>query len=70
MDKLGPDERGLELNDNTETVRAPDVCTHFSMALRSILKDELDQHPMPNQHVELLLALRHKERDRTRRRFA
>jgi hypothetical protein len=70
MDEPGHDARGLELNDNAQPVRAPDVCTHLCTALRSVLKDELDQHPMPNEHVELLLALRHKERDRTRRRFA
>lgn len=70
MDELGPDARGVELNDNAEMVRGREVCTHLCTALRSVLKDELDQHPMPNQHVELLLALRHKERDRTRRRFA
>jgi len=69
MDKLGPDERGLELNDNARPVRGQEVCNHLCETLRSVFEDALHQHPMPNEHVDLLLALRHKERERTRRRF-
>lgn len=70
MDQHGREDRAMELNDNVQPAPGPDVCTHLCTTLRSVFEDALNQHPMPNEHVELLLALRHKERERTRRRFA
>ncbi len=70
MDEFRPEERTGEPCDDAEPARCADVCNHLGTALRTVFQEALSQHPMPNQHVDLLLALRHKERDRMRRRFA
>ncbi|MGU3536603.1 hypothetical protein [Methylobacterium sp. A54F] len=36
---------------------------HLGLALRSIYEDGVDREPIPDVQVELLLRLRHKERD-------
>lgn len=70
MEEPRPRERASDFNDNMAPALAPQLCDHLCTALRTVLAEELNQHPVPNEHVDLLLALRHKERDRTRRRFA
>lgn len=70
MEEFRPEERASELNDNARPALGQQVCTHLCTALRSVFAEEANQHPMPNEHVDLLLALRHKERDLTKRRFA
>ncbi len=70
MDEFRTQEHGTELCDNAHPAVRPNMCTHLCTALRTVFEEELSQHPVPKQQVELLLALRHKERDRTRRRSA
>ena len=43
------------------------VRCHLGSALRTVLEHELSREPIPNAQVDLLLALRHRERDRNRR---
>ncbi|MEA1831990.1 hypothetical protein U8607_07815 [Methylobacterium durans] len=44
------------------------VDTRFRLghALRTIYEDSVDRQPIPDSQVDLLLRLRHKERDRQR----
>lgn len=70
MQEPRPQERASDLNDNMAPALGPQLCDHLCTALRTVFAEELNQHPVPNEHVDLLLALRHKERERTRRRFA
>ncbi|WP_430910953.1 hypothetical protein [Methylobacterium sp. sgz302541] len=38
----------------------------LGLTLRSIYEGSIDRQPLPDEQVELLLRLRHKERDRRR----
>lgn len=42
------------------------IATRIGMRLRGVY-GEPEAEPLPTEHVDLLLRLRHKERDRTRR---
>lgn len=42
------------------------VRDHLGQGLRLVYERELTNQPIPNGHVDLLLSLRHKERDRRR----
>jgi hypothetical protein len=44
------------------------VRDHLGSTLRVVFGQELERHPIPAWQADLLLALRHKERERVRRR--
>lgn len=50
-----------------DSERAPtltdDTRLHLGIALRSVYEDLCETQPIPNAQVDLLLRLRHKERD-------
>lgn len=51
----------------TQPERAPtlsgETCHILGHALRSVYQDTLDTQPIPDAQVDLLLRLRHRERD-------
>ncbi|GJD34300.1 hypothetical protein [Methylobacterium aerolatum] len=39
---------------------------HLGQTLRQVYEDSIDTQPIPDSQIDLLLRLRHKERDRRR----
>ncbi|MDR7040091.1 MULTISPECIES: hypothetical protein [Methylobacterium] len=54
--------------ENCGAVPALSVDTAYRLghALRTIYEDSVDRQPIPDSQIDLLLRLRHKERDRQR----
>ena len=65
---LGDGETDPRTADETDglPILTGATCLHLGGTLRAIYEDTFDTQPIPDGQIDLLLRLRHKERDRRR----
>ena len=66
MDQRVTDIDGGGAHDDGHPTLTDDTRFRLGTALRSIYEETCDTQPIPDSQVDLLLRLRHKERDRRR----
>lgn len=63
---LGRTDEGSAEELDRAPILTDDTRFHLGIGLRSIYADLCDSQPIPDAQIDLLLRLRHKERDRRR----
>lgn len=59
-------ERDTEHDGDVHPTLTDETCYRLGGALRSLYEGTCDTQPIPDSQIDLLLRLRHKERDRRR----
>ncbi|NEU13720.1 hypothetical protein G3T14_16495 [Methylobacterium sp. BTF04] len=67
MDQRGADhDLRAEAETEFQPILTDDTRYRLGTALRSLYEETCDTQPIPDSQIDLLLRLRHKERDRLR----
>jgi hypothetical protein len=66
LDQRVTDIDRLGAHDESHPILTDDTRCRLGTALRSIYEETCDVQPIPDTQIDLLLRLRHKERDRRR----
>ncbi|MCJ2036987.1 hypothetical protein [Methylobacterium sp. J-068] len=64
--RLCDSERRADIETSCQPNLPDDTRYRLGTALRSIYEETCDTQPIPDSQIDLLLRLRHKERDRRR----